>query len=299
MKKKMNEGLQNPLEAYYTGGYEEQPQPSPGLQSKLHPRPDCGEESYEGHERLTGRKALVTGGDSGIGRAAAIAFAREGADVAISYLPEEQSDAEEVARYIEKAGRKAVLIPGDVQDEDFCRKMVEEAREKLGGLDVLALVAGYQISVDDIEKIKTEDLLRTFTTNILSLFWIIRAAVPHLPAGSSIVTTGSIQAYRPSPDLLDYSATKAAIITFSRALGKQLAGKGIRVNSIAPGPIWTPLQVTEAQPEGKLPKFGQNTPLKRAGQPVELASAYVLLASNESSYTTAEVYGITGGQHTM
>lgn len=299
MEKEKRQELLNPLDAYYTGGYKEQPQPSPGLQSRLHPRPDCGEESYIGHERLIGRKALVTGGDSGIGRAAAIAFAREGADVAINYLPEEQSDAEEVAHYIEKAGRKAILIPGDIRNEDFCGEMVETARQKLGGLDILALIAGYQISVDNIEKVKTEDILRTFTTNIFSLFWIIRAAVPHLPAGSSIITTGSIEAYRPEPNLLDYAATKAAIITFTRGLAKQLAEKGIRANSIAPGPIWTPLQVTEAQPEGKLAKFGQKTPLKRAGQPVELASAYVLLASNESSYTTAEVYGITGGQHTF
>lgn len=299
MEKETKEILQNPLDAYYKGTYQEQPQSSPGIQAKLEPKPDCGEESYEGHGRLQGRKALVTGGDSGIGRAAAIAFAREGADVAINYLPKEQEDAEEVARYIEETGQKVFLIPGDIQDEHFCRHLVEEAREKLGGLDILTLVAGYQISVDNIEKIKTEDIYKTFATNIFSLFWIIRAAVPHLPAGSSIITTGSIQAYRPNPDLLDYASTKAAIITFTRGLAKQLATKGIRVNSVAPGPIWTPLQVTEASPKGKLSEFGQNTPLKRAGQPVELASVYVLLASNESSYTTAEVYGITGGNHTM
>lgn len=291
--------LKNPLTAYYTDGFEEQPQHSPGLQSKLHPLPDCGEESYQGHERLKGRKALVTGGDSGIGRAAAIAFAREGADVAINYLPEEQSDAEEVAHYIEKAGRKAVLIPGDLQSEEFCHNLVKEAREKLGGLDILALVGGYQFSEEDVTKMKTENILRTFTTNAFSLFWIIQAAVSELPAGASIITTGSIQAFRPSPNLADYAASKAAIIAITRALAKQLASKGIRVNSIAPGPIWTPLQVTEAQPEGKLPKFGQSTPLKRAGQPVELAAAFVLLASEESSYTTAEVYGITGGEHTF
>lgn len=296
---KKQENLQNPLTAYYTGGYDEQPQQSPGLQSKLRPRPDCGEESYVGHDRLQGRKALVTGGDSGIGRAVAIAFAREGADVAINYLPEEQSDAEEVVRYIEKAGRKAVLLPGDIQNEDFCKSMVKEAREKLGGLDTLALVAGYQISENDITKVKTENILRTFTTNVFSLFWIIQTAVLDLPAGSSIITTSSIQAYRPNPDLSDYAATKAAIIAITRSLGTQLASKGIRVNSVAPGPIWTPLQVTEAQPKGKLSHFGQSTPLKRAGQPVELAAAYVLLASNESSYTTAEVYGITGGNHTF
>lgn len=297
MEKKQN--LQNPLTAYHTGGYEEQPQQSPGLQSKMHPRPDCGEESYIGHGRLKGRKALVTGGDSGIGRAAAIAYAREGADVAINYLPEEQSDAEEVAAYIEKAGVKAILIPGDLRDEQFCYKMVEEARQKLNGIDILTLVAGYQISVSDVEKMQTECIVRTFTTNVYSLFWVVQAALPYLSAGASIITTSSIQGFRPNPDLLDYAASKAAIIAITRGLARQLAPKGIRVNSIAPGPIWTPLQVTEAQPEGHIAKFGQSTPLKRGGQPVELAAAYVLLASNESSYTTAEVYGITGGEHTF
>lgn len=296
MKKK--QVLQNPLTAYYTEAFDEQPQESPGLQSKLHPLPDCGEESYIGHDRLAGRKALVTGGDSGIGRAAAIAFAREGADVALNYLPEEQSDAEEVARYIEEAGRKVVLIPGDLKDEQFCKEMIEKAHRELDGLDILALVAGRQVSVKDIQDLPTEQLTDVFTTNVFSLFWTVKAALPHLPAGASIITTASIQAYQPNPDLLDYAATKAAIIAFSRGLAKQLAEKGIRVNSVAPGPIWTPLQVTEAQPKGKLAKFGQSTPLKRAGEPVELAGTYVLLASNESSYTTAEVYGITGGQHT-
>lgn len=264
----------------------------------MQPRPDCGEESYEGHQRLAGRKALITGGDSGIGRAAAIAYAREGADIVLNYLPEEQCDAEEVASYIEKAGRKVFLIPGNLENENFCCQLVEEANKKLGGLDILTLVAGYQKSVDDIEKIKTEDIKKTFTTNVFSLFWLIKAAIPYLPAGSSIITTSSIQAFQPNPDLLDYAATKAAIIAFTRGLGKQLASKGIRVNSVAPGPIWTPLQVTEAQPKGKLAHFGQSTPLQRAGQPVELAGTYVLLASNESSYTTAEVYGVTGGHHT-
>ena len=264
----------------------------------MQPRPDCGEESYEGHQRLAGRKALITGGDSGIGRAAAIAYAREGADIVLNYLPEEQCDAEEVASYIEKAGRKVFLIPGNLEDENFCSQLVEEANKKLGGLDILTLVAGYQKSVDDIEKIKTEDIKKTFTTNVFSLFWLIKAAIPYLPAGSSIITTSSIQAFQPNPDLLDYAATKAAIIALTRGLGKQLASKGIRVNSVAPGPIWTPLQVTEAQPKGKLAHFGQSPPLQRAAHPLELAGTYVLLSSNESSYTTAEVYGVTGGHHT-
>lgn len=299
MEKNNHSKLENPLNAYYTGGFEEQPQKSPGIQSQMHPKPDCGEESYRGHDKLAGRKALVTGGDSGIGRAAAIAFAREGADVAINYLPEEQSDAEEVARYIEKAGRKAILLPGDLKEESFCQQMIQQAQETLGGLDLLVLAAGKQVSVEDIQNIRTEQITSTFSVNVFSLFWTIKAALPLLPPGSSIITTSSIQAYRPNPDLLDYAASKAAIIAFTRALARQLSSKGIRVNSVAPGPIWTPLQVTEAQPQGKLAHFGESTPLGRAGQPVELASVYVLLASSESSYTTAEVYGVTGGNHTF
>lgn len=299
MEKNNHSKLENPLNAYYTGGFEEQPQKSPGIQSQMHPKPDCGEESYKGHDKLAGRKALVTGGDSGIGRAAAIAFAREGADVAINYLPEEQRDAEEVARYIEKAGRKAVLLPGDLKEESFCQQMIQQAQETLGGLDLLVLAAGKQVSVEDIQNIRTEQITSTFSVNVFSLFWTIKAALPLLPPGSSIITTSSIQAYRPNPDLLDYAASKAAIIAFTRALARQLSSKGIRVNSVAPGPIWTPLQVTEAQPQGKLAHFGESTPLGRAGQPVELASVYVLLASSESSYTTAEVYGVTGGNHTF
>lgn len=298
MKREEKQGLQNPLTEYYHEDYPVQQQQAPGLQSEMHPRPDCGEESYVGHHRLEGRKALVTGGDSGIGRAAAIAYAREGADVAINYLPDEQSDAEEVARLIEEAGRKAVLIPGDLRNEDFCKQMIEEARESLGGLDILALVAGKQVATESIEAITTEQLRATFEVNVFSLFWTIKAALPYLKPGATIITTTSIQGFKPSQDLLDYASTKGAIIDFTRALAKQIASKGIRVNGVAPGPIWTALQVTGGQMQEKLPKFGQHTPLKRAGQPVELASVYVLLASNESSYTTAEIYGVTGGNHT-
>jgi len=290
--------MQNPLTQYREDGYPKQLQEAPGVQEEMQPVPDCGEESYVGQGRLKGRKALVTGGDSGIGRAAAIAFAREGADVAINYLESEQKDAESLAQLIEKEGRKAVLIPGDLSDEEFNKKMVKEAHEKLGGLDILALVAGKQVSKVDIQEITTEQLEATFAINVFSLFWTVKAALPLLPEGATIITTTSIQAYQPSPDLVDYASTKSAIVAFTRALAKQVASKGIRVNSIAPGPVWTALQVSGGQQQEKLPKFGQSTPLKRAGQPVELAPVYVLLASQESSYITAEVYGITGGNHT-
>ncbi len=288
----------NPLHEYREEGYPEQLQKAPGIQKEMNPVPDCGEETYIGHGCLKGRKALVTGGDSGIGRAAAIAYAKEGADVAINYLPSEQKDAEDVAKVIEKAGQKAILIPGDITDEEFCKEMVEEANASLGGLGILALVAGKQVAKEDILEITTEQLTATFASNVFSLFWIVKVAIPYLPEGATIITTSSIQAFQPSATLVDYAATKSAIVAFTRALAKQLAPKGIRVNSVAPGPIWTALQVSGGQPQEKLPEFGQNTPLKRAGQPVELAAIYVLLASQESSYVTAEVYGVTGGNHT-
>lgn len=289
--------LPNPLDQYYTGEFPLKKQSAPGLQSKMEPVPDCGEESYVGHGRLKDRKALVTGGDSGIGRAVAIAYAREGADVAINYLPSEQKDAEEVAGLIREAGRKAVLIPGDLSDEEFCKQMVQEANRQLEGLDILALIAGKQVVVDNIEELTTEQFKKTFETNVFSLFWIVKEALPLLPPGATIITTSSTQAYQPGNELLDYAATKSAIIAFTRGLAKQIAPKGIRANIVAPGPVWTPLQVVGGQPDEKIPEFGQNTPLKRAGQPVELAAVYVLLASPESSFTTAEVYGVTGGNH--
>ncbi|WP_313160250.1 SDR family oxidoreductase, partial [Mixta calida] len=263
----------------------------------MQPVPDCGEQSYRGSQRLAGRKALVTGADSGIGRAAAIAYAREGADVAINYLPAEQRDAEQVADYIREAGRKVVLIPGDISDEAFSKQLVKQAHEELGGLDILALVAGKQVAVEDIAELTTEQFRKTYETNVFSLFWITQAAIPLLPEGASIITTSSIQAYQPSPHLLDYASTKAAILAYTRALAKQVAEKGIRVNSVAPGPIWTALQVAGGQPQEKLPEFGKQTPMKRAGQPAELAGVYVYLASQESSYVTAEVHGVTGGEH--
>lgn len=289
--------MQNPLTQYYTGEYPKQRQPAPGIQQDMQPVPDCGEKSYRGSQRLEGRKALVTGADSGIGRAAAIAYAREGADVAINYLPAEQRDAEEVANYIREAGRKVVLIPGDISEEAFCKQLVTQAKEELGGLDILALVAGKQVAVEQIAELTTEQFRKTYETNVFSLFWITQAAIPLLPEGASIITTSSIQAYQPSPHLLDYASTKAAILAYTRALAKQVAEKGIRVNSVAPGPIWTALQVAGGQPQEKLPEFGKQTPMKRAGQPAELAGVYVYLASQESSYVTAEVHGVTGGEH--
>ncbi len=298
MENKSIKDMQNPLDQYYEGGYPKQYQNPPGVQSKMDPVPDCGEKTYVGSGRLKNRKALITGGDSGIGRAVAIAYAREGADVVLNYLPDEQSDAEEVAKLIEDEGRKVYLIPGDLSDEEFNKKLVEEANEKLGGLDILVLNAGQQFAVEDIADLSTEQLRKTFEVNLFSMFWTVKAALPLLPAGSSIITTTSIQAYQPSEHLLDYAASKGAIAEFSRALAKQIANKGIRVNSVAPGPIWTALQVVGGQPQEALPKFGQSTPLKRAGQPAELAGVYVFLASQESSYVTAEVYGVTGGNHT-
>lgn len=290
-----NKKLENPLNQFFTGDFPKQSQEPPALQSKMDPRPDCGEESYKGNEQLVGRKALVTGGDSGIGRAAAIAYAREGADIALNYLPEEQSDAEEVKQLIEAAGRKVVLIPGDLSDESFCKQLVDQAHKELGGLDVLALVAGKQQAVEDILELTTEQLRQTFEINVFSLFWVIKAALPYLPEGSSIITTSSVQGYNPSANLLDYASTKFAINGFSRGLAKQLAPKGIRVNVVAPGPIWTPLQISGGQPSEAIPTFGQDTPLKRAGQPVELSDIYVFLASIKSSYVTAQIYGVTGG----
>ncbi|AJA45005.1 Dehydrogenase with different specificity [Frischella perrara] len=293
----MSKQSNNPLTKYYHDKFPKQKQPAPGLQFEMKPVPDCGEKSYQGHQRLEGLKMLVTGGDSGIGRAAAIAYAKEGADVAINYLPHEQKDAEDVAKVIESVGRKAVLIPGDLSDEAFCKKLVDQAHEKLGGLDNVTFVAGKQTAVEDIMKLTTEQIKKTFEINVFSLFWVTKAALGYLKAGSTIITTSSIQAYQPSANLLDYACTKTAIIAFTRGLAKQVAKKGIRVNSVAPGPIWTPLQICGGQPSEVIPEFGKQAPLMRAGQPVELASLYVFLASEESSYITADTFGVTGGMH--
>ncbi len=292
------EKLINPLTQYYHGGYEWQPQEAPGVQAKMHPLPDCGEKSYRGSGKLAGRKALVTGGDSGIGRAAAIAYAREGADVALNYLPFEEEDAREVRQLIEAEGRKAVLIPGDISDENFCKKLVAQAVKELDGLDILCLAAGKQAANKDITTLPTEQLVKTYEVNVFAMMWLVREAMPYLKPGSAIITTTSIQAYEPSEYLLDYAGTKAAIRAFTQALAKQAAPKGIRVNSVAPGPVWTPLQICGGQLKENLPEFGADTPMKRAGQPAELAQVYVFLASEEASYVTGMIYGITGGMLT-
>lgn len=272
-----------------------QHQEEPGLDSRLEPRPDLGEQSYRGTGRLSGRRALVTGADSGIGAAVTIAFAREGADVAMAYLPSEQSDAERIADIVRAAGRKAVLIPCDASISAECRRMVEEAASALGGLDLLVNNAGKQVYCERLEDLSDDAFDATMRTNVYAMFWITKAAVRHLPAGSTIINTTSVQAYKPSPILVDYATTKAAINAFTKALGAQLAARGIRVNAVAPGPIWTVLQVTDGQPPGKIAEFGQNTPLGRAGQPAEMAPAFVFLASSESSYVIGETLNANGG----
>jgi NAD(P)-dependent dehydrogenase (short-subunit alcohol dehydrogenase family) len=287
--------MQDPRKQYPQPPFKKQPQPVPGLAREMDPRPDHGETSYEGHGRLKGRKALITGGDSGIGRAAAIAFAREGADVAIGYLPAEEADAKEVIALIEKAGRKAVALPGDIQDEAFCLSLVEQAVKQLGGLDILVNNAAAQTTEPALADITTEQFDRTMKTNLYALFWITKAAIPHLPPGSSIINTTSVQGYHPSLGLADYAMTKAGIADFTKSVAKQLLEKGIRVNGVAPGPFWTPLQPSGGQTQDKIKALGSTVPMGRPGQPVELAPVYVLLASQEASYITGEIYGATGG----
>jgi NAD(P)-dependent dehydrogenase (short-subunit alcohol dehydrogenase family) len=288
--------LRNPVDAYPKPPFPAQQQPWPGLASKMTPRPDHGETSYKGSGRLAGRKALITGGDSGIGRAAAIAFAREGADVAINYLPAEEPDARETVQLIRAEGRKAVTLPGDIKDEGFCRKLVADAARQLGGLDILVNNAGRQIARKSILEIEPAEFDETFKTNVYAMFWITRAAVPLLKPGSAIINTTSVTAYDPPETIIDYAATKAAIMNFTKGLAKQLAPKGIRVNGVAPGPFWTALQVTGGQPPEKLPEFGADTPMGRAGQPAEIASLYVLLASQEATYSTGQIFGAVGGR---
>lgn len=289
------EKLQDPKEKYPKPPFKGQEQPWPGLARKMEPRPDHGEKSYKGSGRLAGRKALITGGDSGMGRAAAIAYAREGADVAINYFPTEEPDAQEVIALIKEAGRKGVALPGDLREEEFCRKLIEDAVKEFGGLDILVCNAARQQTRASILDVSNEDFDATMKTNIYAPFWMIKAALPHLQPGSVIIGTTSEQAYDPSPDLYDYAQTKAATMNYVKSLAKQLASKGIRVNGVAPGPIWTPLQVSGGATQEKLKQFGGQTPMGRPGQPAELASIYVQLAASDASYTTGHVYGAAGG----
>jgi NAD(P)-dependent dehydrogenase (short-subunit alcohol dehydrogenase family) len=287
--------MQDPRTQYPQPKFPAQTLDEPGLAQDMSPKPDHGEESYKGLGRLQGRKALITGADSGIGRAAAIAYAREGADIVLNYLPSEEADAQEVIKHIEEAGRKAVALPGDISDEAFCNELIAEAHEALGGLDILVNVAGKQMAQKNIADITTEQFDATFKTNVYAMFWLCKAALPRMPAGATIINTASIQSYSPSATLLDYASTKAAIVAFTKALAGQAIEQGVRVNAVAPGPIWTPLQPSGGQPDEAIPGFGEQVPMKRAGQPAELASVYVFLASQESSYVTGETYGITGG----
>lgn len=289
------EPLSDPRTRYPRPPFTKQSQPFPGLASKMNPRPDHGETSYKGSGRLQGRKALITGGDSGMGRAAAIAFAREGADVAIAYLPAEEPDAREVVALILQAGRKAVAIPGDLRDRAYCSRLVDTAVKQLGGLDILVNNASRQQQRPALLDLTDEDFDATMKTNLYGMFYVTKAALPHLKPGSAIIQTTSEQAYDPSENLVDYAMTKAAMMNFTKSLAKQLGPKGIRVNGVAPGPIWTPLQVSGGATMEKLQQFGGNTPLGRPGQPVELGSIYVQLAASDASYANGQIYGAAGG----
>lgn len=288
--------MQDPRYQYPAPPFPKQPQSGPGIVAKMEPAPDHGESSYVGCGKLAGRKALITGGDSGIGRAAAIAFAREGADVAIGYLPEEERDAKEVIELIKAAGVRALALPGDVTDESWCREMIDRTVKAFDGLDVLVLNAARQKTRPSVAEVSSEDFDQTLKTNLYALHWTVQAAVPHLPPGAAVITTASIQAFEPSAHLLDYATTKAGIVAYTKALADQLIQKGIRANVVAPGPFWTVLQPSGGQTQEKVQNFGQNSTFGRPGQPVEIAPIYVLLASQEGSYLTGEVFGATGGQ---
>jgi NAD(P)-dependent dehydrogenase (short-subunit alcohol dehydrogenase family) len=293
----MENNMQNPVEKYEQPPFDQEKIEAPGTEREMTPQADHGETSYKGSGKLAGKKAIITGGDSGIGRAVAIAFAREGADVLIAYLNEDE-DAQETAKYIKEAGRKAVLVAGDIREEEHCKEIVSRAVEELGGLDILVNNAAYQMSHESIQDISAEELDRTFRTNIYAMFYLCQAAEPYLKPGSTVVNTTSVNAYKPSPNLLAYAVTKGAIQNFTAGLGQLWAEKGIRVNCVAPGPIWTPL-IPSTMPEEKVKTFGQDVPLKRAGQPAELAAAYVLLASEDSSYMTSSTIQVTGGTPTV
>ncbi|RYY75964.1 MAG: glucose 1-dehydrogenase [Gammaproteobacteria bacterium] len=290
--------MQDPRYQYPVPHPEPDPsQPEPALDKLLKPQADHGEKTYRGAQRLQGRKALITGADSGIGRAVAIAFAREGADIVLTHVPSEEVDATETLKLIEAEGRKAICIPGDISSESFCNQLVKQAVEELGSIDILINNAGKQQFIEQLEDIPSNEFQKIYAVNVFGMFWITKAATPHMPPGSSIINTTSIQSYQPSAGLLAYASTKGAITAFTKSLAKTLIEKGIRVNAVAPGPIWTPLQLSGGQPDEKLKHFGEKTPLGRPGQPAEVAPAFVFLASQESSYITAEVIGVTGGEH--
>ncbi|OLY91912.1 hypothetical protein SAMN05444008_109179 [Cnuella takakiae] len=292
-----NNNMQNPVEKHPQPPYPVTDQSVPGTEKEMTPQADHGEKTYKGSGRLSGRRAVITGGDSGIGRAVAIAYAREGADVLISYLNEHE-DAEETARWVREAGRKAVLVPGDIQEEAHCQAIIDKAVQELGGIDILVNNAAFQMTHDTIQEFSTEEWDRTFRTNVYAMFYLCKFAEPHLKPGSSVINTTSVQAYKPSPNLLAYAPTKGAIQNFTSALGQMWGEKGIRVNCVAPGPIWTPL-IPSTMPEEKVKNFGGDTALQRAGQPAELAGAYVLLASDEGSYMSCSTIQVTGGTPTI
>jgi NAD(P)-dependent dehydrogenase (short-subunit alcohol dehydrogenase family) len=285
----------DPTTQHHTGDFGEQSIEHPGLTADMDVRPDHGEQTYRGTGRLVGKRAIVTGGDSGIGRAICIAFAREGADVLVAYLDEEEQDAQETAKWIGDAGRTAITMPGDIQDQQHCIEVVQRAVTDLGGVDILVNNAAYQMALDGIASLTTEQMERTYRTNVFAMIWLCQEALKHMQAGSSIINTSSIQASQPSPQLYDYATTKAAIVNFTKNLAQEVAERGIRVNSVAPGPIWTPL-IPATMTAEKVDTFGQNTPIGRAGQPAELAPAFVFLASQESSYITGETIAVTGGR---
>jgi NAD(P)-dependent dehydrogenase (short-subunit alcohol dehydrogenase family) len=285
---------QNPLEQEPKPPFPEQQQPPPGLEAEMQPRPDYGEQSYRGSGRLQGKAAIITGGDSGIGRAVALAFAREGADILISYLNEE-SDAQETARVVQEAGRKAVRVPGNISEEAHCQRLVQRAMQEFGHLDILVNNAAFSRTYQGIAEIPSEEFDYTFRTNIYAMFYFCKAALPHMPPGSTIINTSSIQAYQPDASLLTYASTKGAIITFSKGLAKEAIKQGIRVNVVAPGPVWTPL-IPASMPGQRTAQHGKQAPMQRPAQPAELAPLYVFLASQESSYIVGEVIGVTGGE---
>ncbi|WP_342646035.1 SDR family oxidoreductase [Mucilaginibacter sp. CSA2-8R] len=288
---------QDPTEKYVSEPFSEQQQDAPGTETELQPKADHGENSYKGSGKLTGRKAIITGGDSGIGRAVAIAYAREGADVLISYFNEDE-DARQTAKFIEEAGRKAVLVSGDIRDEAHCQKIIDTAVAEFGQIDILVNNAAFQMSRQSLQEVSTEEWDRTFKTNIYPMFYLCKAAEQHLKPGATIINTTSVNAYKPRPTLVAYAATKSAIQNFTSSMAQLWAEKGIRVNCVAPGPIWTPLIPSTMTPD-EVKSFGQDVPLKRAGQPAELAAAYVLLASEDSSYMTGSTIQVTGGSPTI